>query len=436
MSEPRIGPGDRRAPRIAAARCTTMLRRVAGAPSRAGVPARWTEDPVRSSSRGVATVLLAVALAGCGAADTADYYWQSASGQLDIMARARPIDVVIGESPDPALKQRLVRVQEIRAFATDELGLPANASYTRYADLERPFVVWNVFAAPSLSLEGRRWCFPVAGCVSYRGYFGEKDARAEAARMAARGDDVWVSGVPAYSTLGYFDDPVLSTFVRWPEVEVARMVFHELAHQVVYVKDDSQFNESFAVAVEDAGVRRWLAARGNPAMVAQYERNERLRGVFRDLLQEARSELTAIYASDASDDAKRARKAAAFAAMRGAYERARAGEPGLAGYDRWFAGVDGAGPNNASIVSVALYAGLVPAFRQLLDDAGGDLPAFYRQVKELAARPKAERDAVLAAAAGRHAPGALRTAGTAAAADAAAGPAAGAAAGAAVSTTP
>jgi predicted aminopeptidase len=251
--------------------------------------------------RALAIVGAAVALSGCGAADTADYYWQSASGQLDIMARAKPIDVVIGESPDPALKQRLLRVQEIRAFASRELGLPANASYTRYADLERPFVVWNVFAAPELSLKGRQWCFPIAGCVSYRGYFSEKEARAEAARLAAQGDDVWVAGVPAYSTLGYFDDPVLSTFVRWPELEVARMVFHELAHQVVYVKDDSQFNESFAVAVEDAGVRRWIAAQADPRLIAQYERTGRLRDAFRDLTRDARRDLAQVYASDASD---------------------------------------------------------------------------------------------------------------------------------------
>ncbi len=185
-----------------------------------------------------------------------------------------------------------------------------------------------MFAAPELSLTPRQWCFPVAGCVSYRGYFDEADARAEAARLHAAGDDVWVSGVPAYSTLGYFDDPVLSTFVRWPEVEVARMVFHELAHQVVYVKDDTQFNESFAAAVEEAGVQRWLAAQRNPALDAQYARNERLRHVFRDLIGDARARLSAVYASDAPEDAKRAEKAAAFAAMKAAYEQAKAGEAG------------------------------------------------------------------------------------------------------------
>jgi len=347
----------------------------------------------------VPALLLAASLAGCGAADTADYYWQSASGQFDILARARPIEVVIGESPDPALKQRLVRVQEIRSYASRELGLPDNASYTKYADLERPFVVWNVFAAPPLSLKPRQWCFPIAGCVSYRGYFREEEARAEAARLAARGDDVWVAGVPAYSTLGYFDDPVLSTFVRWPEVEVARMVFHELAHQVAYVKDDSQFNESFAATVEDAGARRWLAAQGDPRLVAQYERTEELRAVFRDLIRDARVRLLAVYASDATEDEKRQRKAEVIAGMRADYARARGSAPGLAGYDRWFAGPDGAGPNNASIASVALYTGQVPAFRGLLDEAGGNLPRFYDRVKVLAARPKAERDAVLASAA-------------------------------------
>jgi len=176
------------------------------------------------------------------------------------------------------------------------------------------------------------------------------------------------------------------------------MIFHELAHQVVYVKDDSQFNESFAATVEDAGVRRWIAAQGDPRLVVQYERTERLRDVFRDLIRTTRAELAALYASDLPEAGKRERKAEILAAMRAAYERAKAGEPGLAGYDRWFAGPDGAGPNNASIVSVALYTGRVPAFKALLDAEGGDLSRFYARVKALAALPKAERDAVLAAA--------------------------------------
>jgi predicted aminopeptidase len=341
----------------------------------------------------------AVLLAGCSAMEAADYYWQGAAGQLDIISRAKPIADVIGTSDDAALKQRLARVQEIRAYASRELKLPDNASYTRYADLGRSFVVWNVFAAPALSLTARQWCFPVAGCVNYRGYFSEGEARAEAARLAAAGDDVWVSGVPAYSTLGYFDDPVLSTFVRWPETEVARMVFHELAHQELYVKDDSTFNESFAVTVEEEGLRRWLKAQGDPKLDAQYERSERLRDVFRALTLRARQDLAALYASAASDTEKQAGKAEIFARMRAAYEDAKAGAPGLGGYDRWFAGRDNAGPNNASIVSVALYTGQVPAFAALLAEADGDLPRFYDRVRALGALPKAARDEVLAAAA-------------------------------------
>ncbi len=348
--------------------------------------------------RGVLAIALC-ALAGCGAVDTADYYWQSASGQLDILARARPIPDVIAESDDPALRQRLVRVQEIRAFASAQLDLPDNLSYTRYADLGRSFVVWNVFATAELSLAPRHWCFPVAGCVGYRGYFRETDARAEAARLALAGDDVWVAGVPAYSTLGYFNDPVLSTFVRWPEIEVARMVFHELAHQVVYAKDDTQFNESFAVAVEEVGVERWLSAQADPRLDLQFARTQRLRDAFRELIRDTRSRLAGVYASDATDSTKRTEKAAVFAAMREGYERAKAGEPGLAGYERWFAGISNAGPNNANLASVALYAGQVPAFRALLAQELGDLPRFYARVTAIAALPKGERDAVLASAA-------------------------------------
>lgn len=344
-------------------------------------------------------VAFVAALAGCGAIDTADYYFQGASGQLEILSRAKPIGEVITTSDDAALKERLARVQEIRAFASRELGLPDNASYTRYSDLGRPFVVWNVFATPELSLKAKQWCFPVAGCVNYRGYFNEQDAKDEAARLKAAGEDVWLAGVPAYSTLGYFDDPVLSTFVRWPETEVARMVFHELAHQVAYVKDDTQFNESFAATVEEEGARRWLATQGRPELDAQFARSERLRAVFRDLVTQTRAELAKVYASDASEAEKRSRKAQAFAGMREGYERAKAGEPGLAGYDRWFAGAGGAGPNNASITSVALYTGQVPAFKALLAAEGNDLPKFYDRVKVLASLPKQERDGALAAAA-------------------------------------
>jgi predicted aminopeptidase len=287
-------------------------------------------------------------------------------------------------------------VQEIRAFASRELALPDNGSYTRYADLGRPFVVWNVFATPELSLTPRQWCFPIAGCVSYRGYFREEEAREEAARLAAAGDDVIISGVPAYSTLGYFDDPVLSTFVRWPEVDVARMLFHELAHQVVYVKDDTQFNESFAAALEEEGVERWLRTQRNPQLEQHFVRSQKLRVVFRELVRETRAKLAAVYASDLPVEAKRTAKADAFADMRARYESAKAGEPGLAAYERWFAGYGNRGPNNASLASIALYSQQVPAFRALIVEEQADLPRFYARVRSLAALPKEERAAKLA----------------------------------------
>jgi predicted aminopeptidase len=343
--------------------------------------------------------LVCVLLAGCAVMASTGYYWQGAAGQLDILARAQPIDDVIAHGDDAALAVRLARAKDIRAYASRELGLPDNRSFTRYSDLKRPYVVWNVFAAPPLSLTAQQWCFPVAGCVSYRGYFDEAEARAEAARLAAAGEDVHVNGVPAYSTLGYFDDPILSTFVRWPETELARLMFHELAHQIVYVRDDSVFNESFAVAVEEAGLKRWLAAEGNPQLDAQFARAERLRVIFRDLVQATRERLKAVYAGSASDAEKLAEKHAAFAAMREAYERARVGNSAMAGYDRWFAGYDNQGPNNASLSSVALYTAQVPAFRALLAEEGDSLPRFYARVKDIAVLPKVERNAVLAHAA-------------------------------------
>ncbi|MEO8303337.1 MAG: aminopeptidase [Betaproteobacteria bacterium] len=346
----------------------------------------------------IVCAVAAFALSGCSAVE---FYWQGFNGQIDLLSRAKPIAEVIETTPDPALKLHLVRAQSIRAFASHDLALPDNRSYTNYADLGRPFVLWNVFAAPELSLTPRQWCFPVAGCVAYRGYFAADDARAEAARIKAAGDDVHLGGVPAYSTLGYFDDPVLSTFVRYREAELARLIFHELAHQVVYVKDDTAFNESFAVAVEEEGVARWLAAEAmrRPAaqvaeIAADMERGQRSRAGFRAMIASARDRLSALYAGTASDTEKRAGKAAVFAEMRAENERRKAASDGTSTFDRWFA----AGANNAGIAAAGLYADRVPQFKALLDQENGDLSRFYDRVKALAALPKAERDQALAGA--------------------------------------
>ncbi len=356
----------------------------------------------------IAALVCGLGLAGCSAVE---FYWQGFAGQLDLLARARPISEVADSTSDAALKAKLERVQAIRAFASRELALPDNRSYTRYADLGRSFVVWNVFAAPELSLSPEQWCFPVAGCVAYRGYFVEGDARAEAARLTTKGFDVHVGGVPAYSTLGYFDDPVLSTFIQYRDADVARLIFHELAHQIVYAKDDTAFNESFAVAVEEEGLTRWLAAQaGKPGAeqnAADAARMKRLRADFQRLVRTTRERLAALYASDAPDAEKRAGKAAAFASMQGEYERIKAGWGGAPLFDRWFAGA-----NNASIVAAGLYADRVPEFAALLAAEGGDLPRFYERVKTLAAMPKLQRDAALAAVARAAAGGPAAAAGS------------------------
>src|SRR5450755_3667915 len=251
----------------------------------------------RRSLRVVAALLLLPLLAGCTAAG---YYWQGIRGQLDLLERARPIPAVLAATEDPGLKRKLERVLAIRDYASRELALPDNPSYRSYTDLGRRFVLWNVFATPDLSLEPRQWCFPVAGCVNYRGYFEEAAARDEASQLGATGDDVYVGGVPAYSTLGYFNDPMLSTVIRYPDTEVARLIFHELAHQVAYAKDDTVFNESFAVSVEEEGVGRWLAAQHDPALTAQFNTGQRYRDGFRTLTTRARGELVTLYASPAS----------------------------------------------------------------------------------------------------------------------------------------
>jgi predicted aminopeptidase len=333
----------------------------------------------------------AFALSGCSAAP---YYWQAANGQLELWRRSRPIDDWLADpNANDALKARLKQVQEIRTFASSDLGLPDNGSYRSYADLGRPYVVWNVFAAPEFSLQPKEWCFPVAGCVGYRGYFAEDSARTFADGLKGEGYDTYVGGVPAYSTLGWFDDPVPSTIIRHPDTEVARLIFHELAHQVLYVKDDTTFNESFATAVEQEGVKRWVQARGSPEKLAQFERAQARKRQFVALVLEYQGKLAATYASSAGDDEKRALKAETFAAMRADYAELKRSWGMPSGYDAWFAGP----LNNAQIVSVASYTQQVPAFQALLAQENGDMNRFYGAAKELAQLPKAERDAKLVA---------------------------------------
>ena len=334
---------------------------------------------------------LALLVSGCA---NVSYYFQSVSGQFDVWRRERPIeDVIADPATAQALKDRLARVLEIRAFASRELGLPDNASYRRYADLGRPFVVWNVFAAPEFSVQPLQSCFLFAGCVSYRGYFAREDAERFSAGLAEQGNDTYIGGVPAYSTLGYFADPVLSTFIHYPEAEVARLIFHELAHQVAYVRDDTVFNESFAVAVEQEGVRRWLARDGDARQREQFEQGRRIRAEFAGLAPKYRERLDALYRTRLAPDAMRDRKREIFAELEAEYGLLKSRWGGYSGHDRWFASK----PNNAQLASVVAYSQLVPAFEVLLARKEGNLSAFYAAVKSLAASPKGERDARLEA---------------------------------------
>ncbi len=343
-------------------------------------------------------------LAGC---DTLAYYTQAVGGQIELISRARPIDVVLvdpGTSAD--LRLRLVRARAVREYASRSLGLPDNGSYRSYADLGRPYVVWNVFAAPEFATTAVKSCFPVAGCVSYRGFFSEADALGEAAKQRAAGYDVLVLGIPAYSTLGWFDDPLLSTFMRYPESEVARLVFHELAHQVVYVKNDTAFNESFAVAVERAGVRRWLVAQDRQTELTAFLRGRERREEFIALIEAARSRLERIYAEGSATEgieSRRAKKRAAFDELKREYAGLKDRWGGFSGYDR----ILGAEPNNALLVSLNAYSKFVPGFERILGEAGGDLPRFYAAVKRIAALPEQERSRCL----GAQAAPAIRSAG-------------------------
>lgn len=330
---------------------------------------------------------LALLLAGCA---NLAYYTQAVGGHLQIMQAARPIRQIVDDpGTDPGLKARLEKASAIRDFASRELALPDNGSYRKYADLGRPYAVWNVFAAKEFSVELEQWCLFFVGCVNYRGYYDRDAAARFAGELQQRGLETYIGSVPAYSTLGFFDDPVLNTFLRFGEQEVARTIFHELAHQRVFVPDDSTFNESFATAVEDEAMRRWLTRQGTEEQFQSFQRWQRRKAQFQNLVADYRSRLADIYASSGSPDEKRRAKAMTIADLKRSYAELKTGRG--AGYDAFFSPE----PNNASLGSVSLYTGLVPAFQALLEEVGYDLPRFYRRVEALARLGKEERWAAL-----------------------------------------
>ncbi|MCZ2497250.1 aminopeptidase [Xylophilus sp. Kf1] len=364
-------------------------------------------------ARAVPALVALATLAGCagsgGAGSGVGYYWQSISGHLQLMRSARPVDDWLNDAgTSEVLKDRLRLSQRIRAFASRELGLPDNPSYRRYADLHRTAAVWNVVAAPPLSLKLQTWCFPITGCIGYRGYYREATAREEAAALQGQGLEAAVYGVPAYSTLGWLNwaggDPLLSTFIGYPEGELARMVFHELAHQVVYAQDDTTFNESFATAVEQLGRDRWLATEASPEARTAYTRFAGRQRDFRELTRDTRRSLEDVYrADDAPAAEKTEQKQRVMADFRARYAvlRLRWGgdAAGVAGYDRWVADA-----NNASFGALAAYDTLVPAFEALFARTAAGAPTprqawplFYAEVRRLAGLPAPDRLAALQA---------------------------------------
>ena len=326
--------------------------------------------------RWAAALVLVALLCGC---ESVAFYAQAIGGQLGVMRAARPLDTWLTDpQTEPELRDRLETARRIREFASRELALPENGSYASYADLRRPYVVWNVFAAPRFSVEARRECFPFTGCVSYRGFFSEELARRHAERLRAQGFDVHIAGVPAYSTLGWFDDPLLSTFIRYPDTQLARLVFHELAHQVAYAKNDTTFNESFAVVVEETGVKRWLEAEGRAAELESFRAAQARKHRFAARVKQARDRLAEVYAAGLPREALVRAKHEEFERLRAEY-----------------GAIIPAEPNNAFLVSIALYSELVPAFERLLAEQQGDLGRFYEKVRALAALDKAGRTLAL-----------------------------------------
>jgi predicted aminopeptidase len=336
----------------------------------------------------LAIVSLGVLLSGC---QNVSYYTQAIGGQARILGGQRSLHAMLADTNTPTeLQEKFKLILNVRQFAERELELPAKNHYLRYADIKRRYVVWNVQATPEFSFQPVSWWFPLVGNASYRGYFSEDAARAYARQLEREGLEVYVGGVEAYSTLGWFADPVLNTFVDRSDVDLAELVFHELAHQRVFASGDTAFNEAFATAVAEEGLRRWIIASGNLKDYAEYQKNAARHEQFVDLVFVTRSELKRLYTDrEARRDPEtlRARKKEIIDGMVSQYDAMKLEWGGYKGYDRWFSGP----LNNAQLGTVSTYHSLVPAFNLLLRKTGGDLPKFYGQVHKLSRLAKGDR---------------------------------------------
>ena len=338
-------------------------------------------------------VLVTLCLGGCS---TVGFYGQAVVGQLSLLMHRRPIDKVLADPhTSPTLRHKLEVAQAVRKYAAG-LGLSVGGSYSTYEDIGRPYVVWNVFAAPEFSLVPRTFCYPIAGCVSYRGYFSKAKAQRFAKALAADGYDVYMGGVAAYSTLGWFNDPVLNTFVNRSDADLAALLFHELAHKTLYVKGDTRFNESYATAVEQVALKRWLAGQGKPEAFSDYKADRERRSKVIALIEATNRRLQSLYAGDLEPDAMRAAKARNIAELRRQYDALREGWGQHDDFAWWMK----TPINNAKLGTIATYNDWVSGFKALLAARDGDMPAFLREVKVLAKLPAKQRDAKMAALSG------------------------------------
>jgi predicted aminopeptidase len=342
------------------------------------------------------TIRAALAIGLIGALSGGCYLLQSAQGQLALMSKRKPIARVLDNPATAApLRTQLKAVTAIRNFASNDLGLPDNGSYRTYADVGRPYVVWNVVAAPEFSVEPKKWCFPIVGCVAYRGYFVERRARHFAAGLRVQGMDVVVGGVAAYSTLGHFDDPILNTMVGWNDVELASIIFHELTHQLLYIPNDASFNEALATTVEQEGVRRWLKQQGRDHDLEEYLSAQQRYLEVINLLIATRGQLRSVYDSGDPPERMRQAKRETFATLRSAYGALKEQWGGHAPFDSWFK----EDINNAHLASIATYYTCVPGFERELAAVHGDLAAFFQRVRALAKLDQGARDALMCATA-------------------------------------
>jgi predicted aminopeptidase len=336
---------------------------------------------------GLSIVLVLVACESLG------YYAQAAAGQLSLIRDARPINTLLDEPElSIGLRRQLGLVMELRTFAEAELALPVGSQYSQYANLERDSVVWNVFAAPSLHLEPKTWCYPLVGCSAYRGYFDERSALSYAGDLSEQGYDTYVGGVAAYSTLGWLNDPVLNTFIYREESQLADLVFHELAHQLLYVPGDTVFNESFATAVAMEGVRRWMLKRDNPAQYLRYLEGRSKQGQFIALIGRHRDRLAKLYESAADTHEQHRQKTLQISLLRDDFAILQQQWGDDESYSNWMA----APINNAKLISVGLYFDLLPGFQQLLSSSDSNLEKFYTNCQALAGLDYESRRAPLA----------------------------------------